>query len=79
MQDLFVCFIWSLRPINNLSVKQGQVFMGWTCTKLRSMCLTQGPQGSDACEARTQGLSISSQTLYHWATALPNVNARYEL
>ena len=24
----------SLRPINNLSVKQGQVFLGWTSTKL---------------------------------------------
>ena len=23
-----------LRPINNLSVKQGQVFLGWTSTKL---------------------------------------------
>ena len=33
----FVClFVWfdSLRPINNLSVKQGQVFLGWTSTKL---------------------------------------------
>ena len=33
----FVClFVWfdSLPPINNLSVKQGQVFMGWTSTKL---------------------------------------------
>ena len=30
-------FVWfdSLRPINNLSVKQGQVFLGWTSTKLR--------------------------------------------
>ena len=35
------------------------------------MCLAQGPQGSDAGEARTRGLSISSQALYHWATALP--------
>ena len=34
----FVClFVWfdSLRPINNLSVKQGRVFLGWTSTKLR--------------------------------------------
>ena len=35
------------------------------------MCLPQGPQGSDAGEARTRGPSVSSQALYHWATALP--------
>ena len=32
-----VCLVdWydSLRPINNLSVKQGRVFLGWTSTKL---------------------------------------------
>ena len=34
------------------------------------MCLAQGPQRSDAGEARTRGPSVSSQTLYHWATAL---------
>ena len=35
------------------------------------MCLAQGPQRSDACEAGTRGPSVSSQALYHWATALP--------
>ena len=32
----FVLFVWfdSLRPINNLSVKQGRVFLGLTSTKL---------------------------------------------
>ena len=35
------------------------------------MRLAQGPQRSDAGEARTRGLSVSSQALYHWATALP--------
>ena len=35
------------------------------------MCLGQGPQRSDAGEARTRGLSVSSQALNHWATALP--------
>ena len=35
------------------------------------MCLAQGPQRSDAVEARTRGPSVSSQALYHWATALP--------
>ena len=35
------------------------------------MCLAQGPQHSDAIEARVRGPSVSSQALYHWATALP--------
>ena len=35
------------------------------------MCLAQGPQRSDAGEARTRGPSVWSQALYHWATALP--------
>ena len=34
------------------------------------MCLAQGPQSSDAGEAGTRGLLLSSQALYHWATAL---------
>ena len=36
------------------------------------MCLAQGPQRSDAGEARTRGRSVSSQALYHYATALPD-------
>ena len=35
------------------------------------MCLAQGPQRSDTGEAQTHGPSVSSQALYHWATALP--------
>ena len=35
------------------------------------MCLAKGPQRSDAGEARTRGPSVSSQALYHCATALP--------
>ena len=35
------------------------------------MCLAQGPQRSDAGEARTRGPSVSSRALYHKATALP--------
>ena len=63
---MYYLFVWfdSLRPINNLSVKKGQVFLGWTSTKL-------GPQHSDAGEARTRSPLVSSQALYHWATALP--------
>ena len=37
------------------------------------MCLAQEPKRSDAGEARTRGLSVSSQALCHWATALPNL------
>ena len=36
------------------------------------MCLAQGPQRSDASKARTHCPSVSSQALYHWATALPS-------
>ena len=39
------------------------------------MCLAQGPERSDAGETRTRGPSVSSQALYHRATALP----KYEL
>ena len=38
------------------------------------MCLAQGPQRSDAGETRTRSLSVSSQVLYDWATALPFKN-----
>ena len=53
-----ICFVWfdSLPPINNLSVKQGRVFLGWTSTKLGLMCLAQAPQRSYAGEAQTRGL-----------------------
>ena len=36
------------------------------------MCLAQGPHRSDASEAQTHNPSVSSQALYHRATALPN-------
>ena len=35
------------------------------------MCLAQEPQRSDAGEARTRGLLVLSQALYHCATAFP--------
>ena len=35
------------------------------------MSLGQGPQRSDAGEVWTTDPLISSQALYHWATALP--------
>ena len=49
-------FVWvdSLRPINNLSVIKGQVFLGWTSTELGLMFLLK-TQHSDVGEARTSG------------------------
>ena len=35
------------------------------------MCLAQGQHRSDTGEARTRGLLVSSQALYHWVTVLP--------
>ena len=40
------------------------------------MCLAQGLQRSDAGEARTRGPLVSSQALYHWATALASQQQR---
>ena len=68
---VFFCLIWFFTSNENLSVKQGRVFLGWTSTKLGWMCLAQGPQLSDAGEARTYSLSVLSQALYHGTTVLP--------
>ena len=38
------------------------------------MFLAQGTQRSDANEAWTHDPLVSSQALYHWATALPDVD-----
>ena len=40
------------------------------------MCLAQGPQRSGDREAGTRGPSVSSQALYHWATALHGVDVK---
>ena len=59
--NLFL-FVWfdSLRPINNLSVKQGRVSLVWTSTRINV-----------SCSRTTTRLEVPSQALYHWATALP--------
>ena len=66
--SLFVLFN-SLRPINNLSVIKGRVFLGWTSTKLGLMFLlkdtTQGRRwGSNP---RPFGLESSTLPLSHCA------------
>ena len=43
------------------------------------MCFAQGPQRNDASEARARGLSVSSQALYHYATAHLSPSIRYQL
>ena len=54
----------SLRPINNLSVIKGRVFMGCTSTKLGLMSCPR-TQHSGAGKARARDPSVSSQALYH--------------
>ena len=64
------CFVWfdSLRPINNLSFKQGRVFLGWISTKLGLMCLAQGHNA--VTPVRLEPVATRSR-VKHWATALP--------
>ena len=57
----------SLRPINNLSVMYGWVFLGWT-----SNVSCSRTQHIDTGVARTRSPSVLSQALYYWATALPH-------
>ena len=62
--------VWfdSLRPSHNFSVMPGRVFLGWTSISKDKDTKTQH---SDGGEAWTRGPSVSSQTLYNWATVLP--------
>ena len=73
LRMLYILFVWfdSLRPINNLSVIKGRVFLGWTSTKLGFVLLKDTTQWRR--EAQTRGLSVLSQALYHWATALQSI------
>ena len=68
----WLCFAWfdSLFPINNLSVIKRQVFLGWTSFKLGLMCRAQGHNTEMPVRLEP---TVSSQALYHWATALPKV------
>ena len=63
------CFVWfdSLRPINNLSVIKGRVFLGWTSTKIGLMFLLKDTTqwrrwGSNP---RSFGLESSALPLSH--------------
>ena len=62
-RDVFVWFDF-LRPINNLSVIYGRVFLGWTSTKLGLMCLAQWLV---RLEPAALGLESSTLPLSHCA------------
>ena len=58
---MYLCFVWfvwfdSLRPINNLSVIKGRVFLGWTSTKLGLMFLLK-----DTMQWRRWGSNLRSR------------------
>ena len=62
-------FVWfdSLSPSQQVYIMSGWVFLCWTSTKQGLLCLktTQWRR-----QAETHNASVSSQALYHWATAL---------
>ena len=62
---LFGLFVWfeSLRPINNLSVKQGLVFLGWTSTKLGLLFLLKDTTQWHLWGSNPRPLSLESSTL----------------
>ena len=63
---LFVClFDWfdSLRPINNLSVIKGRVFLGWTSSKLGLMFLLKNAMQWGRWGSNPQPLDLESSTL----------------
>ena len=75
----FCLFVWfdSLRPINNLSVIKGRVFLGWTSTKLGLMFLLKDTTqwrrwGSNP---RPFGLESSTLPLSHCAPTCIYSNA----
>ena len=66
---LFIMILYI--PVNHFSVMSEWVFLGWTSTKQVLMCLAEGHNRvAPVSEAWTRNPSISSQALYHWATAL---------
>ena len=62
---LVALFVWfdSLRPINNLSVIKGQVFLGWTSTKLGLMFLIKDTTQWCRWGSNPRPLGLKSSTL----------------
>ena len=65
MNDGHFLFVWfdSLRPINNLLVIKGRVFLGWTSTKLSSMFLLKDTTQWRRWGSNPQPLGLESSTL----------------
>ena len=59
------CFVWfdSLRPINNLSVMKGRVFLGWTSTKLGLTFLLKDTKQWHLWGSSLRPLGLKSSTL----------------
>ena len=60
-----ICLTWFdlLRPINNLSVIKGPVFLGWTSTKLGTMFLLKDTTQWHWWGSKSRPLSLESSTL----------------
>ena len=68
-EDLAInCLIWF--PSQVFLVMSGRIFLDRTSAQQRIECLAQRTQHSASGETRTSNPSITSQALYHWATAL---------
>ena len=63
--DIYFFFVWfdSLRPINNLSVIKGRVFLGWTSTKLGLMFLLKDTTQWRRWGSNPRPLGLESSTL----------------
>ena len=65
---VFVCLIdlilYAPSTVSQL-YRDGSSWVEPVLSSDKFMCLAQGPQRSDACEARTRGPLVSSQELYH--------------
>ena len=71
-------FVWfdSLRPINNLSVTYGWIFLGWTSTELGLMCLAQWHKAVTPVRLKpvTPGLESSILSLSHCTSSPWNIS-----
>ena len=68
---LLLCLIWFFTPQSTI-FQLCQDGSSWVepVLKVRINVSCSRTQRSDTCEARTSNPSVSSQALYHWATAL---------
>ena len=72
----FCLFVWfdSLHPSPQIFSYVGTGLPGLNQYQARINLSCSKTQHSDAGEARTSNLSVSSQALYYWATALPPIS-----